>query len=73
MKRYCTVWLLLLGLFLGLHNGYVALWDTQKSQPVCIFPYRASLYPSVDRQALQKGIPVRHRESAIRLLEDFLS
>ena len=73
MRKCCAAFFLLLGLYLGLHNGYIALWNSQKTQPEHVFPYPASLYPPIDQAALENGIPVQDPESAVRLLEDFLS
>lgn len=72
MKKRALVFLLL-GLYLGLHNGYITLWSTEQSQPVQVFPYRAALYPKADQQALCQGIPISDEEHLHKLLEDFLS
>lgn len=73
MRKRRYVPLLLLGLYLGVYHGQVALFDTEKPQPVEIFPYRAENYPLSDQQALQEGIPVTDRDHLQRLLEDFTS
>lgn len=63
----------LLGMLLGLHNGYLALWSGDDPEPVRIYPYSARLLPPADRQALEKGIPVGSDGELSRLLEDFCS
>ena len=73
MRKKCCTALLLLGLLLGIHNGYVALWDTGNSLPVKVFPYRVESYPASDQQALKNGIPVRDPEQLRQLLEDLTS
>ena len=73
MRKYCCTALLLLGLFLGIQNGYVALWDTTDTQPLKVFPYRVESYPLSDQQALKKGIPVSGPEQLQQLLEDLTS
>ena len=64
---------LLIGLYLGLYNGQVALWDTGSQTPVEVFPYNCSVYPKIDQQQLQEGIPIHSRNELKSLLEDFLS
>ncbi len=59
--------------YLGIHNGYLALFDSAVSGPLMILPYHAQLYPELDQQALQKGIVYNTPEELSRLLEDFLS
>lgn len=65
--------LLCAGFLLGIHDGYIALWQGEDPQPVRIFPYRAELLPPADQQRLEKGIRVQTREDVTRLLEDFCS
>ena len=69
LRHICCL-LLLLG-YLGLHKGYLALFEEGK--PVMILPYKALMYSQEDQQALQKGIPYESEEELTRLLEDFLS
>lgn len=59
--------------YLGIHNGYLALYDSAVSGPLLILPYHAHLYPLKDQQALQNGIVYDSPEELSRLLEDFLS
>ena len=59
--------------YLGIHNGYLALFDSSQQGPVMILPYKEELYPQKDRDALRKGIIYSSPEELTRLLEDFLS
>ena len=64
---------LLLGLYLGLHNGYLALWESNTREPLKVFPYHCSVYPKIDQLQLHKGIPVDTPDALKTLLGDFLS
>ena len=59
--------------YLGVHNGYLALWQNGGSAPDRIFPRQICIYPLKDQLALKKGIPFSTQESLTQLLEDFLS
>lgn len=61
------------GFLLGIHNGYIALWKDEDSEPVRVFPYRASLLPERDRNMLEAGIPIESENRLHSLLEDYLS
>lgn len=65
--------LLILGLYLSIYNGRLALWDTRYPEPVEVFPYQAGNYPKLDQQALQDGIPITNRKQLEKLLEDLMS
>lgn len=71
-KRMLSFILVAIG-YLGIHNGYLALYDTEQASPLIVLPYRSELYPEEDQNALQKGIPYHSQEELTRLLEDFLS
>ena len=71
--KYKIIIPLLLGLYLGLHNGYIALWDSNSAKPLEVFPYRCSVYPKIDQTQLEKGIPIDSRDGLKAILEDFLS
>ena len=73
MRRRRRIPLVLLGLYLGVYHGQVALFDSEKPQPLEVYPYRTESYPQFDQQALQKGIPITDRDHLQRLLEDFTS
>ncbi len=65
--------LLILSLYLGIYNDNVAMWDDADIRPINVFPYRVSLLPKADQEALKKGIPITSYEELMRLLEDFFS
>ena len=73
MRKRITSLLLCAVCYLGIHNGYLALFDSSQAQPVMILPYKAQLYPEKDQDALRKGIIYESPEELTRLLEDFLS
>ena len=60
-------------LLLYLTLGYLALFDKGASEPKQIFPCQVSSLPDADREALEKGIPVRSEDELNQFLEDFLS
>ena len=64
---------LLLSCYLGVHNGYVSLWQNGASQPSVVFPYPVDALPEADRAALYEGIPYSGEKELSRLLEDYLS
>lgn len=59
--------------YLGLYNGYLAIFNEHDPTPVQVFPYRAENYPAADLDALCHGIPITSREVLTRLLEDYCS
>lgn len=65
--------LLLLTCFLGLQDGYLALFREGDAAAYHVFPYRAELYPKADKQALKEGIPFGSQAELSQLLEDYLS
>lgn len=73
MRKHLRRAAVLLSLYLGLHNGYIALWNTNSAQPERVFPYRAVLYPKIDQSQLSEGIPISDEEHLMRLLQDFMS
>ena len=70
-KQLCLI-VLLIG-YLGVHNGYLALWKNGCAEPDRIFPRQVCLYPETDQNALKKGIPFSTQKELHRLMEDFLS
>ena len=72
MRMRCFLAFLLAG-YLGLHNGYLALWNHGSNAPAHIFPYREETYSYADRAALNQGIPFQSRDELSRLLEDYFS
>ena len=73
MRKWLLTTVLLLGLYLGLHNGYLALWRSGCPEPEKVFPFKVALYPKIDQSALEKGIPIDDEDALKKLLEDFLS
>lgn len=71
-KRHLFCAAAMLCCYLGIHQGYLALWQQPDSQPDRVFPYRASLFPAKDQAALEKGIPYSSASELSRLLEDYL-
>ncbi len=73
MKKQIYTIILFFGLYLGLHNGFLALYRQSEPEPAWVFPYRAALYPKIDRQALHEGIPVESEQMLQQLLADLMS
>ena len=71
MKRL-RAWILCMGFWLGIHNGYIALWKDGADQPQ-IFPYRVEMLPEADQNRLRQGIYIQNRQELLRLMEDYLS
>ena len=65
--------LLLFILYLGVYGDSLALWGNSDVTPVKIFPYKLSVYPVADQQALRHGIPITSPRVAQQLLEDYFS
>jgi hypothetical protein len=73
IKKQLLHLLLLAGFILGSHNGYIALWSGDSIDPDRIYPYRVSILPEADQQALRKGIRAENILELTQLLEDYLS
>ena len=58
---------------LGIHKGYLALWQSPDPDPVQVFPVRSSLLPEADRKLLAAGIQILEDHELHNLLEDYLS
>ena len=69
--RKCIRMLVLLGLFLGLHEGYLALKEGETVKH--IFPYRMELYTETDALLLRNGIPLPSPAELAAALEDYFS
>lgn len=65
--------LLLLGYILGVHKGYVALWQGTDPNPIRVFPIRAQMLPAEDQKRLESGINIQEDTKLFDLLEDYLS
>lgn len=73
MKKHIFSLVIIIGLYLGLHNGYLALYRQQEAPPLQVFPYRAALYPKIDQKALFDGIAVADYQELERLMADLMS
>ena len=71
-RRYLYL-TLLLSILLGTYQGRIALWETDRTAPVKVFPYETKSLPLSDQALLEKGIPIASREQLVYLLEDYLS
>lgn len=59
--------------FLGNYGGYIALFPSEKADPVEIFPYKVSSLPPADQEKLHAGIPIETEQELVHILEDYLS
>ena len=73
MYKQIMAFILSLSLYLGLHNGYLALWKDNSNEPVRIYPYHISLYPKLDKELLEKGVPIASESEFSQRIEDYLS
>jgi hypothetical protein len=75
MKKKLThlTFALILGLILGTHKGFIAIWETGNTEPMKTFPVAVSSLPPADQAALQRGIPIDSAGALAQLLEDYLS
>lgn len=64
---------LLLGLYLGISDGYLAIFKSDQATPVQALPYSQELFTEADRAKLKSGIPFSTDKELHRLLEDFTS
>lgn len=65
--------ILFLGLYLGLQQGYLALWQDGSAEPIAVYPYHISLYPETDKELLEKGIPISSKPDFSKCIEDYFS
>lgn len=70
--RKCFI-IVLICFYLGIQDGYLALWKEGNNQPVETFPFRSAMLPDTDQKALAKGIRIEDAEHLARLMEDYLS
>ena len=73
MKRLLRCFILLFIYLLGAHDGFVALWQYGKPQPLEVFPYPLASFPLSDQELLKKGIRIESDGELNRLLEDYFS
>lgn len=62
----------LLGMLLGVKNGYLTLWKGEDPQPAATFPVAVSSLPPSDQILLHRGIAVKTESDLQALLEDYL-
>jgi hypothetical protein len=60
-------------LFLGIRDGYIALWKYGDPTPLQVFPCRVEMLPLADQKALAQGIHISSEQELSQLLEDYLS
>ena len=73
MKKRPLTALILLGMILGCHGQYAALFDGETGALFRTLPYRIALFPPADQAALRAGIPVEPPGELTVLLEDYFS
>ena len=73
MIRRISVMILIFGFYLGLQDGYLALWKNSCSEPLQVYPFHISIYPKMDKELLEKGIPIRSESEFSKCIEDFTS
>lgn len=73
MRKRIPILLLLFSMLLGIHDGYLALWEGEDPEPVVIYPCPAALLPPEDQSALHAGIVIEDRTQLHQRLEDYWS
>ena len=73
MNKCLALLLLMLTLYLGQHQGYLALFEKDSDIPSQIFPYKISQYPPNDQRILNEGTVITSPLQLAKLLEDYLS
>ena len=63
---------LLFAFFIGVKDGYIALWRDGEKEPT-VFPYRVEMLPEADQRILEKGIYLSDESKLAQILEDYLS
>jgi len=64
---------LVLSLYLGIHDGKLALFREGHLTPVQVYSRSVSTYPQKDQNALRAGIPIKSKRQLAELLEAYLS
>ena len=67
----CTMWMA--SFLLGVHDGKIALWRDEETEPMKVFPYSVSLLPDAEQERLRKGIPIESMDDLNKLVEAYLS
>ena len=70
-KHLCLV--LALGWILGIHQGFIALWEENATEPAAVYPHKASLLPPAEEQLLRSGIRIQDEAHLQFLLMNYLS
>lgn len=70
-RRLSALWLSL-GFVLGIHEGYLALWQGDDPEPVHRFYVRAEELPPADQILLRRGLKADSAQALYALLEDYL-
>lgn len=73
MKKKKLAAILLAGYILGIHRGYVALWEAPDPEPRIVTRMPADLLPPMDREALARGIPIPEDRTLAQVIEDYCS
>ncbi len=60
-------------LYLGVHDGNLALYRQGHTVPVQVYEVSVSLFPKEDQSALAAGIPIENQKQLTELLEAYLS
>ena len=60
-------------LYLGVHNGNLALYRQGHQVPVQVYSVPVALFPMEDQAALAAGIPIESQKQLAELLEAYLS
>lgn len=60
-------------LYLGIHNGNLALYRQGHKVPVQVYSVPVTVFPKEDQTALAAGIPIENQKQLSDLLEAYLS
>lgn len=60
-------------LYLGVHNGNLALYRQGHKVPVQVYSVPVSIFPKEDQTLLTAGIPIESQKQLNELLEAYLS
>ena len=71
--KYSVLLCLILGLFLGTYQGYLAIWNDGKCKPASVLSCRVDMLPREDQKILKEGIPISSSDELNKLLQDYLS
>ena len=65
--------IVLMGMFLGIYRGQLALWQDNTAVPEKIYPCQIQTLPEADRLLLERGIPIHSHKELTSRLEDLMS